>query len=358
LTISPTAAATATQTPSAASISGVVAGNGAGTYVFTGTGTPGDTVYVTVNGSAVPGSATVQPDGTWSLSASTTVPPGATIAAHSGSATGPSGSTQTAGPAATVAITGGTLPIAGGATVIDVNGTAGQVVTVIDPSTGRVLGTGTVPATGPAAIILTTPANPGETLQLVVDGMAGPTLATVGPAGAAPALIQGTVLVEGSVITAQGSPGATIQVVDAQGRVLGSAVADAAGVATITVSGAVAGVAVKLVQDGVSTDLPSPAVQLGNQTAFINSNVFKPLLGGSLDIGFKATQDDQITVKIFNVAGETVRLVAFMDVKAGVLYGLRWNGKNDYDENVAAGLYVISISGGKTHVLKKVIVLK
>jgi hypothetical protein len=336
----------------------VVAGNGGGTYVFSGTGTPGDTVYVTVNGSPVGGSATVQADGTWSLTASTTVSPGATIAAHGGSPTGPSGTTQAAGPAASVTVTPGTQPIAGGATVIEFTGTVGQVVSVIDQATGQVLGTTTVPATGAAAVILTTPATPGETLQLVVDGMAGPVLSTVGPAGGAPALVQGTVLVEGSVITAQGTPGDLIQVVDAQGRLLGSAVADAAGNAVITVSGAVAGVGVKLVDHGVAVDLSQPALALGAQKAFTSANVFKPLQGGSLDIGLKADVDDSITVKIFSVAGETVRVVAAMDVKAGILYGLKWDGKNDYGESVASGLYVISIAGSQTHILKKVVVLK
>jgi hypothetical protein len=335
-----------------------VAGNGSGTYVFTGTGTPGDTVFVTVNGSTVPGSATVQPDGTWSFSSSTSVTPGDSIVAHSGSPAGPGSTAVAAGPAAPVTVTPGATPVAGGATVIGFSGTAGQVVTVVDAGTGQVLGSGTVPATGQAVVILDVPVTTGEVLRLVVNGQAGPTLPAAGAAQTAPVLIDGVVLVEGSTISAQGSPGSSIQVVDAEGRVLGSVLPDATGHADIPVSGAVAGVPVKLVQNGVAQDLPSPAVKLGNETAFLNQNVFKPNAGVPLAINVKAVTDGHLTVRIFNVAGEAVRQVASMDVRAGLIYGMQWNGRNEDGETVSAGLYVVSVQGAGATRLRKVVVLK
>jgi hypothetical protein len=257
-----------------------------------------------------------------------------------------------------VTVTPVSTPLAGGATVIEFSGTAGQVVTVIDSGTGAVLGTGTVPATGPVVVVLSTAAKPGEVLQLVVDGMAGPTLPTVGPSGSAPTVLNGVVLVEGSVISAQGTPGALIEIVDADGRVLGGAVADASGHADITVSGAVAGVPVKIVQSGVARDLNSPALKLGAETAFLSQNVFKPGAGKPLDINVKALADGRLTVRIFNVAGEAVRGVADMDVRSGLLYSLQWDGQNEDGQTVSAGLYVISVQGAGASRLRKVVVLK
>lgn len=340
----------------------MVAGNGGGTYVFTGTGTPGDTVFVTVNGGPVGGSAVVQSDGSWSLAASIGAPgvlPGDSVVAHSGSATGPSSGSQTAGPAAPSGVTPAGLPLAGGSTVIGFSGTAGQQVTVIDLTAGgQVLGSGTVPATGPAVVILGTPAASGHVLQLVVNGMAGPTLPAVGAVGPPPVPLQSAVLVEGSTITATGIPGATVQVVDAQGRVLGSGVVDAFGNVSIPVTGAVAGVPVKLVQEGVAVDLSQPAMAIKDERVFLSANIFKPLLGGKLDVGFKATADEHITVRIFNTAGELVQRVAEMDVKTGILYALKWDGRNDDGQWVASGVYIVSAYGPNTRILKKVVVMK
>jgi hypothetical protein len=191
-----------------------------------------------------------------------------------------------------------------------------------------------------------------------VDGIAGPGLATVGANGPAPTVVGGMVLVEGSTVSAQGSPGATLQIVDAQGRVLGSAVADATGHADIPVTGAVAGVAVKIVQDGVARDLGSPALKLGTETAFLDQNVYKPGTGKPLSINVKALADGHLTVRIFNVAGEAVRQVAEMDVRSGLIYALQWDGHNEDGETVSAGLYVVSVQGGGASRLRKVVVLK
>lgn len=336
----------------------MVAGNGGGNYVFTGTGTPGDQVWVSVNGGSVGGPVTVQPDGSWSLGpVATTVSPGASITAHSGSPTGPSAGAVTAGPSQPSSVTLLPVPLAGGATVVSFNGTAGQSVVVVDGATGQVLGAGTVPATGPSAVALNNPAAPGTTLLLVVNGLAGPS-ATTGASGPPPAVLQGAVLVEGSTLAGTGVPGAAIQVVDDQGRVLGTTIVDPDGTWTVTVSGAQAGVGVKVVQNGVALRLAQPALRLGQERLFLSQNVFKPRLGGHLDIGFKAVADEKVTVKVFNSAGELVRMVAEIEVRAGVLYALRWNGQNDRGEGVAAGVYVVSCFGPQTRILKKVVVLK
>jgi hypothetical protein len=283
--------------------------------------------------------------------------PGDSVEAHSGSAAGPTGGSQTAGPVVPTGITVGPTPVAGGSTVIGFSGQAGQTVTVIN-SLGQVLGSGTVPATGPAVVFVTVPLTPGEALQLVVNGVAGPGLPLVGPAGPPPVVLQGAVLVEGSTLTGTGVPGATVQVVDAQGRVLGSTVVDAFGNFSVPVSGAVAGVPVKLVMNGVAVNLNQPALALKDERVFLNSNIFRPEQGSKLDIGFKANADERVTVRIFNLAGEGVQRVAEMEVKSGILYALKWDGRNDEGQWVAAGVYIVSVYGPNTRILKKVVVLK
>jgi hypothetical protein len=108
----------------------------------------------------------------------------------------------------------------------------------------------------------------------------------------------------------------------------------------------------------VARDLVQTVQRLGSERVFLGANIFRPLRGGGLDIGFKANGDERITVKVFNLAGETVKLVADMQVQAGVLYALRWDGKNDGGEGVAAGVYIVSVKGTSTRILKKVVVLK
>jgi flagellar hook assembly protein FlgD len=115
---------------------------------------------------------------------------------------------------------------------------------------------------------------------------------------------------------------------------------------------------VQVIQDGVGTRLSQPALKLGENRVFLSRNIFKPTQGGSLDIGFKADADERVTVRVFNLAGELVRPVAEMEVKAGVLYGLKWDGRNADGEWVASGVYVVSVKGGNTRIIRKVVVLK
>ncbi len=65
-----------------------------------------------------------------------------------------------------------------------------------------------------------------------------------------------------------------------------------------------------------------------------------------------------MTVKIFNISGEMVRLLTEMDAKAGTAYALSWDGRNAQGQMVGSGVYLVSCKGPQTHILKKVIVLK
>lgn len=350
-----TASVSPTRTPAPATLSGGYE-SGTGNYIFTGTGTPGDTVVVTVNGGQVGGSATVQPDGSWSLPVSVTLNPGDVVQAHSGSASGPStgsSSVQTGAGGPATPILGAVDP---GATVLTFNGTAGETVTIVGPG-GQVLGSTVVGSTGPSAIVLNTPVSTGP-LSIVSNGHVDGSITVSGSAGSPPSILQGAVLTEGSTITGTGNSGYTIQVVSSDGQILGTTTVLPDGSFAVPVTGAREGTTIKVLQNGVAVDLAQTAQRLGEAKGFLSRNVFRPGKDAPLDIGFKAQGDEHVTVKIFNLPGETVRLVAEIEVRKGVLYALKWDGRNDDGQTVASGLYVISIYGPQTRILKKVVVLK
>jgi hypothetical protein len=330
--------------------------------VFTGTGSPGDTVFVTVNGSPVTGSAVVQPDGTFSLTTSCSVPNGASLVAHSGSPSGPASSTLLAVaplPSPVPTVTSAAVPVAGGATFITTtNAPPGAVVEVVDSSLGgEVLGSQTAPSSGALAVALNAPVPANQTLELVADGQVYATLGS-GNAGSPPVVVNGTVLTSGSVVQAQGSPGAVMQVIGPQGQVFGSAVVNAQGAASIPVSGASAGQALSLAQNGVAVKLNQPALSLGSNHGFLSSNVFNPLKGTPLSIGYKATCNGHVTIKVFDAMGELVRFCDDLEVSNGQLYASSWDGRNQNGETVSSGVYIVSIYGSCARILKKVIVLK
>jgi hypothetical protein len=195
-------------------------------------------------------------------------------------------------------------------------------------------------------------------LSIIANGRPEGTVAVSGTAGQPPLVQQGAVLTDGSTITGTGSSGAVIQVVNSDGLVLGSGTVQPDGSFAVPVTGGREGSSIKVLQNGVPVDLAQTAQRLGDNRVFLSQNVFRVLQGGNLDIGFKAVADERITVKVFNLAGEVVRLVAEIEVREGVLYALQWNGQNDFGETVASGVYIVSAYGPNTRILKKVVVLK
>jgi hypothetical protein len=330
--------------------------------VFTGTGSPGDTVFITVNGSVLPNAAVVQADGTFSLSATTTIPQGATVVASSGSPSGPASGTLNAGaplPTPAPTTTAGVVPVAGGATFVTTNAPPGALVEVIDLSLGgEVLGSGTAPSSGSLAVPLNAPVGVNQQVELVVDGVAMTTLTSTAAMGGPPVVVDGTVLTSGSVVTAQGTPGAILQVLGPQGQILGTAQVNAQGAASIPVNGAGAGWTLTLAQNGVGVKLSQPALALGSAQVFLSTNIFNPLKGSPLAIGFKAPADERVTIKVFDLAGELVRAVDTLDAVNGQLYSETWDGRNHDGETVSSGIFIVSVYGPHTHILKKVVVLK
>lgn len=87
-------------------------------------------------------------------------------------------------------------------------------------------------------------------------------------------------------------------------------------------------------------------------------NVFKPELGGAVNLSFRAPEAGRVTVKVYNLAGELVRPVFDSEVRAGLWFQANWNGRNDAQEVVASGVYFISVRGAGIKTIRRVIVLK
>lgn len=300
----------------------------------------------------------VQANGTFSLQALTTVAAAESVVAYSGFIGGPASAPVFALAGLPPPVTTTAIPFAGGSTLLTTSAPPGALVEVVDLSAGgEVLGSQTASSSGVVAVQLSSPATAGQTLDFIEDGVVTGSV-TMGPAGSPPALVSGSVLVGGSVIIVSGTPNAQIQVIDSQGRVLGSGVVTAQGQASISVSGGTAGEAVYLVQNGVAIKLTQPNLALGNARVFLNSNIFRPLQGSPLVIGFKAADNGRLTVKVFDMSGEMVRFVDEQEVDANQLYSTNWDGRNQNGEWVGSGIYIVSVYGAGTRVLKKVVVLK
>jgi hypothetical protein len=92
--------------------------------------------------------------------------------------------------------------------------------------------------------------------------------------------------------------------------------------------------------------------------AVLDKNIFRPGQGQPLQISFRAPVDGHVTVKIFDLAGELVRTPFDADVQSGLWFQANWAGKNDQDESVASGIYIVSVRGGGINSIRKVVLLK
>ena len=82
-------------------------------------------------------------------------------------------------------------------------------------------------------------------------------------------------------------------------------------------------------------------------------NPFNP----STNINYDLPQDSHVTVTIFDIIGKHVKTLVQDNQSAG-FKTIRWDGKNQKDENVAAGMYVYQIKSGLNVLSKKMILLR
>jgi D-alanyl-D-alanine carboxypeptidase len=74
-------------------------------------------------------------------------------------------------------------------------------------------------------------------------------------------------------------------------------------------------------------------------------------------IDFKIAEEGFVTLKIYDALGKEVRTLVSENLKVGN-YSVKWEGKNNYTEIVAGGVYFYKLSTGRYSQAKKMLLLK
>jgi len=82
-------------------------------------------------------------------------------------------------------------------------------------------------------------------------------------------------------------------------------------------------------------------------------NPFNP----ETNIEFSVPVGGRVSLKIYNVAGQLVKVLAD-DVYAAGRHSINWNGTNENGKNVASGVYFYRMESGQTTLMKKMILMK
>lgn len=201
--------------------------------VLSGTGEPGAQVRVTGAGGAVLGTAVVAADGSFHVTLDPPQLNGQTLSITQADA---AGNTSTAGTVTATDLQGPQaaqgLALTAGGTKLDGQGEAGSTVLVRNAA-GQLLGSATVNEDGTFSVTLNPAQANGEVLSIVlVDpaGNASPSASFTADDSSAPATPTGLqVSADGSVLSGTGEAGASVQVRNANGDLLGTLVIPANG---------------------------------------------------------------------------------------------------------------------------------
>ncbi|WP_047149719.1 Ig-like domain-containing protein, partial [Pseudomonas sp. TJI-51] len=212
--------------------------------VLTGRAEPGSTVRILAADGSQLGTAVVGATGVFSITLSPAQVDGQTLQA---TATDAAGNTSTASSVTAPSVDGGDttppqapsdLAIGLAGSQLSGRGEAGSTVQVRDAA-GTVIATGTVGADGTFVITLDPAVKDGSTLQVTLTDAAGNVSqpgAVTSPDLLPPAQPTDLALADGVTFTGRGEPGATVQVRDAAGNLLGSAVVNQDGTFSLSLS--------------------------------------------------------------------------------------------------------------------------
>ncbi|WP_338746111.1 BapA/Bap/LapF family large adhesin [Pseudomonas putida] len=235
--------------------------------VITGRAEPGSTVRIVAADGTELGTAVVGPTGVFSINLNPPQVDGEVLQATASDA---AGNTSVASSVTAPDIDGGdtTPPEAPTNLVIGVAGSqlsgrgeAGTTVQVRDAA-GNIIGTGTVAADGTFVIALAPAVNDGSTLQVTLTDAAG-NVSQPGSVTSAdmlpPTQPTDLALADGVTFTGRGEPGATVQVRDAAGTLIGTGIVGADGLFSLTLNPAQANgeaLDVRLVDAAGNTSAP------------------------------------------------------------------------------------------------------
>ncbi|PVZ39339.1 BapA/Bap/LapF family large adhesin [Pseudomonas sp. CC120222-01a] len=280
--------------------------DGTGSTV-SGTGEPGATVTVRGPDGSVLGTAVVNGDGSFQVTLNTAQTNGQALTVEQRDPTGnvsaavdlPAPDTQA--PATTTG-----LALSADGTVLSGNGEPGAQVQVTGAG-GAVLGTATVAADGSFHVTIDPPQLNGQVLTVIqTDDAGNPSPANTLTAAdiEAPAAAQGLGLsADGITLTGQGEPGATVEVRDTAGQLLGSGVVDGDGTFSVTLTPA------QTNGETVSVVLTDAAGNASPSAPFTADDSSAPAAPGGLQVSADGTRvqgtgEAGATVEVRNAAGD------------------------------------------------------
>ncbi|GGO91340.1 BapA/Bap/LapF family large adhesin [Stakelama pacifica] len=201
----------------------------------TGTGEPGATVEIRDGNGTVIGTAVVAADGSFTVPLDPPLTNGETLSVVQSDAAGNVSAAVTAVAPDTTAPDAPEASIAPDGSAVTGTGEPGATVTVTDAD-GNPIGSATVGSDGTYTLTLSPPVANGETIGIVQTDSAGnssPAVNLAAPDVTAPEAPDATVATDGSAVTGTGEPGATVEIRDSNGTVIGTAVVAADGSFTV-----------------------------------------------------------------------------------------------------------------------------
>jgi len=106
------------------------------------------------------------------------------------------------------------------------------------------------------------------------------------------------------------------------------------------------------VQASISVECILP----GGTEQVLSRNFFDPLHGETVEVRVHIPRNERVSVRVFNMGGELVAVVAEDSYKAGDV-GFAWDGKNTSGSVVPNGVYFFSVQAGSNMMSRRVIVL-
>lgn len=88
------------------------------------------------------------------------------------------------------------------------------------------------------------------------------------------------------------------------------------------------------------------------------NNVFNPAKGEKTTILYDIGSDCKVTIKVYNLIGELVKVLVDEYKSAGQGYSVDWKGDNSVGSTVASGIYLIHLQAGSSSITTKALVIK
>ncbi|MGK6319254.1 Ig-like domain-containing protein, partial [Sphingomonas sp. DT-204] len=206
--------------------------------IVTGQGEAGASITIRDPAGTVIGTGAVGADGNYSVTLTTPQTNGEALTVTQTDAAGNTSDPTTALAPDITAPDAPTADVDDTGTVVTGTGEPGAAITVRDPA-GTVIGTGTVAGDGSYSVTLTTPQTNGEVLSVTQADAAGnvsPEVIATAPDITAPDAPTAVVNDTGTVVTGTGEPGATVEVRDPDGNLVGTGPVGDDGSYTVTLT--------------------------------------------------------------------------------------------------------------------------